>query len=199
MEKFMKTSHNPKKIRFCCTLSRLRIATAGMLVLGAAGLAATLMMPPKFPWAVPTVAVGINPIGVDIDLATNTIYVANIADNTISVIEGRRCNSRNNSDCAPIATITNAGFGPFWPVFDPASNTLYVVNAFTESGDNGNSISVIDVSHCRAGDTSGIPRDGNTRVRCRDLRHARGRRSRRIIDRTLARHSFFSASAGNPA
>jgi hypothetical protein len=59
----------------------LRIAAAGVLLLGAAALAAIVVNPnpPKLPWAVPTAAVGINPIGVDIDLATNTIYVANIS------------------------------------------------------------------------------------------------------------------------
>jgi Uncharacterized conserved protein len=150
-----------KNIQFNKTInagsSHFRIAAAGVFLLGAAALAAVAInpKPPKLPWAVPTVQVGINPIGVDIDLATNTIYVGNLADNTISVIDGRRCNSRNNSDCAPIATMTDVGFGPSWPVFDPATDTLYVTDAFTESGDFGNTVAVLDVSHCRAGDTSG--------------------------------------------
>jgi hypothetical protein len=138
-------------------VSHLRIAAAGVLLLGAAALAAIVANPnpPKLPWAVPTVAVGLNPVGVDIDLATNTIYVGHQDDNTISVIDGRSCNSSNASQCVATATMTNVGFGPLWPVFDPATHTLYVLNAFTESGDFGNSVAVLDVSHCRVGDTSG--------------------------------------------
>ncbi len=138
-------------------VSHLRIAAASVLVLGAAALAAIVINPnpPKLPWAVPTVPVGINPVGVDIDLATNTIYVGHEIDNTISVIDGRRCNSSNASQCVAVATMTNVGFGPVWPVFDPATRTLYVVNAFTESGDPGNTVTVLDVSHCNVQDNSG--------------------------------------------
>jgi hypothetical protein len=50
-------------------MSHLRIAAASVLVLGAAALAAIVVNPnpPKLLWAVPTVAVGLNPVGVDID------------------------------------------------------------------------------------------------------------------------------------
>src|SRR5262245_8858963 len=99
-------------------VSHLRIVAAGMLLLGAAALAAIIMNPnpPNLPWSVPTVTVGLNPVGVDIDLATNTIYVGHEIDNTISVIDGRSCNSSNASQCVAIATMTNVGFGPLWPV-----------------------------------------------------------------------------------
>jgi DNA-binding beta-propeller fold protein YncE len=140
---------------FYSSMSRLRIIAGGALFVTAAALAANALMPPKLPWAVPTVTVGINPVGVDIDLATNTIYVGHQDDNTISVIDGRRCNSSNASQCVAVATMTNVGFGPLWPVFDPATRTLYVVNAFTKSGDPGNTVAVLDVSHCNALDTSG--------------------------------------------
>jgi hypothetical protein len=53
-------------------VSHLRIVASGVALLGAAALAAVAINPnpPKLPWAVPTVTVGINPIGVDIDLAS---------------------------------------------------------------------------------------------------------------------------------
>src|SRR4029077_14850196 len=76
--------------------SRLRLAAAGTLFLAAAGLAATAAMhPPKLPWAVPTVTVGNAPGGVAVDPVTDTIYVTNVDDGTISVIDGRRCNARH--------------------------------------------------------------------------------------------------------
>jgi DNA-binding beta-propeller fold protein YncE len=137
--------------------SRLRIAAAGTLVLAGAALAATLMQPPKLPWAVPTVTVGNAPGGVAVDPVTDTIYVANVDDGTISVIDGRRCNARNASHCAPIATMTNAGLVPpnFWITFDQTSGTLYVTNGLTATGDDGNTITVLNGRTCNARNTSG--------------------------------------------
>jgi YVTN family beta-propeller protein len=45
----------------------------------------------------PTVAVGAFPDGLAVDEATNTIYVANGGDNTVSVIDGSSCNGANSS------------------------------------------------------------------------------------------------------
>jgi len=62
-------------------VSHLRIAAAGVLVLGAAALAAIVVNPnpPKLPWAAPIINVGQSGdglTGVAVDRATNTIYVA---------------------------------------------------------------------------------------------------------------------------
>ena len=115
------------------------------------------MQPPKLPWAVPTVTVGNAPGGVAVDPATDTIYVTNIDDGTISVIDGRKCNARNASRCAPIATMTNAGLLPpnFWITFDQTSGTLYVTNGLTATGDDGNTITVLNGRTCNARNTSG--------------------------------------------
>ena len=134
---------------------RLRIVAAGILFATAAVLGANCIAPLRLPWATPSVTVGSFPQGAEVDPTTNTIFVTNIGDNTISVIDGRRCNGRNGSHCTPIATMTNVGFGPLWPVFDPATHTLYVANALTESGDNNNQVAVLNVAHCRVGDISG--------------------------------------------
>jgi DNA-binding beta-propeller fold protein YncE len=101
------------------------------------------------------IRVGTAPAFAAADPATNTIYVSNYADNTISVIDGNRCNARNASRCAPIATITNVGFGPSWLAFDRTTRTLYITDALTESGDLGNQVAVLNVAHCNAYDTSG--------------------------------------------
>ena len=133
----------------------MRLTAAGILFASAAILWANSFAPPRLPWATPTVTVGTLPLGVDVDPASNTIYVANLIDNTISVIDGQRCNGRHDSHCSPVATMTNVGYGPLWPAFDAATHTLYVTNALTDTGDNGNTVAVLDVSHCTAGDTSG--------------------------------------------
>jgi len=110
---------------------------------------------PRLPWEVPTVTVGNVPSTVAVDSVTNTIYVPNPGDNTISVIDGRKCNANNSSRCSPIATMTNVGFAPLWPTFDQTSRTLYVTNAATESGDDGNTVAVLNVANCNAHNTSG--------------------------------------------
>ena len=161
----MKTNLKSKKISFCFTLSRLRIAAAATLVVGAAGLAAASMMLPKLPWAVPTVAISDQPYsvvtGVAVDPATNTIYVASwvggdqVEDSTIAVIDGRKCSAMNASRCTALARMSNVGPAPHWIVFDPATRTLYAENALTPDYDENNKISVLNAATCNAQNTSG--------------------------------------------
>jgi DNA-binding beta-propeller fold protein YncE len=135
--------------------TRLRVVAAGLLFATAAVLGANCIAPLRLPWATPTATAGNYSQAAEVDPATNTVYVINLGDNTISVIDGHRCNGRNGSHCAPVATMSNVGFGPLWPVLDRSSHTLYVTNALTEGGDNNNMVAVLDVSHCNAQDTSG--------------------------------------------
>jgi len=137
--------------------ARLRLAAAGTLFLAAAGLAATAAMhPPKLPWAVPTVKVGNAPGGVAVDRVTNTIYVANGGDNTVSVIDGSKCDATNASHyCLPIAKLTHVGPLPIWITFDPTTGTLYVTDGLKRNGDDGNTIAVLNGNTCNARDTSG--------------------------------------------
>ena len=151
----MKTKSCQEKIHSRPCLSRLRLAAAGTLFLAAAGLATTAMQRPKLPWAVPTVKVGDAPGGVAIDRVTDTIYVANGGDNTVSVIDGSKCNATNASRCSPIATLTNVGPLPIWVTFDQTTGTLYVTNGLTTSGDDGNTVTVLNGKTCNARNTSG--------------------------------------------
>jgi YVTN family beta-propeller protein len=162
-----------KNIRFYETIklavTRLRISAAGVLLLGAAALAAIGVNPgpPKLPWAVPTVTIsevdapGSAVTGVAVDAATNTIYVASvvagdqITNNTIAVIDGRRCSAMNASHCTRLAQLTHVGPAPFWLTFDPATRTLYVTNALTPDYNENNTITVLDTRTCNAGNTSG--------------------------------------------
>jgi DNA-binding beta-propeller fold protein YncE len=133
-------------------VSRFRITAAGMLLLGAAALAAVAVNPnpPKLPWRVPTVNVGNNPVTSVVDQATHTVYVANVADDTVSVIDGNRCNSSNASRCSPVATLT-VGPNPVFMAFDPSTGTLYT----TLIGGTGNTIAVVNANTCNARNTSG--------------------------------------------
>jgi DNA-binding beta-propeller fold protein YncE len=66
---------------------------------------------------------------VHIDSATNTIYVANQNDSSVSVINGRRCNASNMSHCHPIRKV-EAGSNPSDLTIDPQNDTVYVPNFF---------------------------------------------------------------------
>jgi DNA-binding beta-propeller fold protein YncE len=131
---------------------RLRIAAGAMLFAAAAALAAIAVNPnpPKLPWRVPTVNVGINPVGSVVDQATHTVYVANTAEDTVSVIDGHRCNSSNASRCSPVATLT-VGPNPIFMAFDPTTGTLYA----TLIGGTANTIAVVNANTCNARNTSG--------------------------------------------
>lgn len=152
--KSMKTNLQPTNVRSRSARSYLRLATASLLFGVAAVLAATAAMRIKLPWAAPIIRVGTSPAMAEVDPATNTIYIPNPGDNTISVIDGSMCEASNTSRCRPIATMTNVGFGPLWATFDQTTRTLYVANTLTENGDFGNQVAVLDVAHCNALDTS---------------------------------------------
>ncbi|MGA8679371.1 MAG: beta-propeller fold lactonase family protein [Acidimicrobiales bacterium] len=95
----------------------------------------------------PAVVVGSGPDGVAVDQQTDTIYVANSGDNTVSVIDGASCNATDTSDCTPTAPVT-VGDGPAILAVDQATDTVYVPNLYD------NTVSVIDGAKCNATVTS---------------------------------------------
>ena len=97
----------------------------------------------------PTVAVGTSPRSLDVNRSTNTIYVPNRDDGTVSVIDGAHCNSSDSSGCAQTPATTAVGVFPQEAAIDEATNTIYVANQ------TDNTVSVIDGSHCQGTDTSG--------------------------------------------
>ena len=131
-------------------VSPLRIAATGVLLLGAAALAAVAVNPnpPKLPWEVPTVTVGNNPVGIAIDAARHTIYVANGDDDTLSVIDSSKCKASNSSRCSQIATVT-VGPNPLYAVLDPTTDTVYT------SILGGNTVAVVNGATCNATNTAG--------------------------------------------
>ena len=136
---------------------RARVAALpalAILVIASSALAGSgpgTSTPPKLPWAVPTVAVGGNPVGVAVNEATHTLYVANGADgeNSISVIDARRCNTRNASRCRTLATM-HVGPNPLYLVVDEATDTIYANNTTGSS-----TLAVLNGATCNADDTAG--------------------------------------------
>jgi len=97
----------------------------------------------------PTIPLGNAPRFIGINKITNTIYVSNRDDNTLSVIDGATCNSSNTSGCSQSQPTTAVGNVPQQIVVDETNNTIYVVNQ------NDGTVSVINGAHCNGTDTSG--------------------------------------------
>ena len=75
-----------------------------------------------------TARVGSGPLAAAVDERTDTVYVTNGNDGTVSVLNGARCNARVTRGCGePLATIKVGGF-PVAAAFNPATGTLYVAS-----------------------------------------------------------------------
>ena len=91
------------------------------LVTAAATLGALLAFPlaAAATAASPTISVGNSPYGVAVNPSTNTVYVANYADNSVSVING----STNT-----VTATVSVGSIPSAVAVNPSTNTVYVAN-----------------------------------------------------------------------
>jgi YVTN family beta-propeller protein len=97
----------------------------------------------------PRVLVGNTPQDAVFDPATRTVYVANQNDNTVSVVDSRRCNARDTTGCGQTPPTVVAGNGPFGIGIDTATDTIYVTDS------SSNTVSVINAATCNAENTSG--------------------------------------------
>ena len=97
----------------------------------------------------PAIPVGTTARFLSINKVTNTIYVSNRDDGTLSVINGGTCNRTVHTGCSATPPTTTVGNVPQQIAVDEVSNTIYVVN----QGDG--TMSVIDGTHCKGTDTSG--------------------------------------------
>jgi YVTN family beta-propeller protein len=91
-----------------------------------------------------TVAVGSNPVGVAVDEATHTVYVANGNGGTVSMISSASCNAINTSGCGDTPTSVKVGAGPLSVLLVRRTHTVYVTNM------GGNTVSMIDEATCNA-------------------------------------------------
>jgi YVTN family beta-propeller protein len=100
-----------------------------------------------------TVHVGSAPTGVAIDQATDTVYVANSVDSSVSVIDAATCNAEQTSGCANTPPTVKVGRSPRGIDVDQATDTIYVTNlGVNETGDT---VSVIDGDTCNSYDHAG--------------------------------------------
>jgi DNA-binding beta-propeller fold protein YncE len=107
----------------------------------------------KGPW--PTITVGNAPSTIAIDQATDTVYVTDTGDNTVSVFNGATCDAIDSSGCSQHPATVPVGLGPIGILADPANDTVYVANY--ENGGPSTTLSMIDSSTCNANDLAGCP------------------------------------------
>jgi DNA-binding beta-propeller fold protein YncE len=98
-----------------------------------------------------------SPSWLDVDSATDTVYVANsVTPGTVSVIDGAACNGHTGRGCGRVPATVTVGASPFGLAVDQASDTVYVANFVNEF--SGGSVSVINGAACNARITSGCGR-----------------------------------------
>ena len=110
------------------------------------------------PW--PTIRVGNMPSGIAIDQHTDTVYVSNVGDNTVSVFNGATCNAEDTSGCTQTAATVPVGLDPLGILADPANHTVYVpdTGANAVSGpQNSTTVSMLDSATCNARDLAACP------------------------------------------
>ena len=106
----------------------------------------------------PTVRVGLSPTGVIVNQATQTIYVTNGTNDTVSVINARTCNATDHAGCGHTPPTIAVGAGPVAPAVDQATDTVYVANAGPGENGTGDTLSVIDGATCNATHHAGAGR-----------------------------------------
>lgn len=104
-----------------------------------------------------TVKVGGGPSGIGVNSLTDTVYVANTAEDsdnhpvshgdTLSVIDGATCGPSTESGCAAIGTV-RVGADPANVAIDPATNTVYVANTYDNTNAINGTVSVVDGAVC---------------------------------------------------
>lgn len=92
---------------------------------------------------------GPDPFAVAVDTASDTIYVTNDGTNTVTVIDGRTCNSLTVSGCGS-SRREFVGLGPGGIAIDQATNTVYVADETSDdvSMFNGSTCDAANVSKC---------------------------------------------------
>jgi DNA-binding beta-propeller fold protein YncE len=96
-----------------------------------------------------TITVGSGAFWAAVDQASDTVYVANNNDGTVSVINGARCNASVTTGCGSIPPTVTTGANPQFVAVDPSSGTVFAVN----QGDN--TLSAINTRTCNGTVTSG--------------------------------------------
>jgi DNA-binding beta-propeller fold protein YncE len=96
-----------------------------------------------------TITVGSGAFWDAVDQETDTVYVANINDSTVSVINGARCNATNTSGCATLPPTAQVGAGAEDVAVDDSLHTVFDLNQ------DDDTLSAIDTRTCKGTETSG--------------------------------------------
>jgi DNA-binding beta-propeller fold protein YncE len=108
----------------------------------------------KGPW--PTITVGNLPSTIAVDQQTDTVYVTDFGDNTVSVFNGATCNALDTSGCGQAPATVPVGPQPLGIFADPANHTVYIVNTNNGLGIT-TTVSMLDSATCNATDLAGCP------------------------------------------
>ena len=92
--------------------------------------------------------------GIAVNEATDTVYVANTIANSVSVIDGSKCNASVQSGCSQHAPAAPVGVSPRRVAVDESTNTIYVTNA------GSNTVTMLDGRTCSAQVRTGCGRPG---------------------------------------
>jgi DNA-binding beta-propeller fold protein YncE len=90
--------------------------------------------------------------GIAVDERTNTVYVANTAANTVTVIDGATCNGAVHTGCGKRAAAAPVGVSPRRVAVDEVTDTVYVTNA------GSNSVTMLNGRSCNGRVHSGCGR-----------------------------------------
>jgi DNA-binding beta-propeller fold protein YncE len=96
-----------------------------------------------------TVKVGSGAWWVAVDQATDSVYVADNNDGTVSVINGATCNAQVTSGCRHTPPAVTTGAGPQFVATDPGLHTMFTVNQHDDT------LSAINTRTCNGTVTSG--------------------------------------------
>lgn len=96
-----------------------------------------------------TITVGNGAFWDAVDQNTDTVYVANVNDNTVSVINGAKCNAANTSGCATTPPTVQVGAGAEYVAVDDSLHTVFEIN----QGDD--TLSAINTRTCQGTVTAG--------------------------------------------
>jgi YVTN family beta-propeller protein len=96
------------------------------------------------PRIAPTLATGAQPDMVLPDPATDTLYIANTIDNTVSVFNGAACDATHSRGCVRLPPAVPLGGAPGMAAVNAATHTVYVANQLTGT------VQVINGATCNA-------------------------------------------------
>jgi DNA-binding beta-propeller fold protein YncE len=114
---------------------------------------------------VTTVAAGNGAIALVVNDKTDTVYVGNIGDGTVSVIDGATCNAQVTSGCGQTPATVQVP-EPLSLAVDSGTDTVYVVDEgvdfATGVADQTSTVSTIDGSKCNGSHPSGCAQAPST-------------------------------------